>query len=397
MFQSLPFSLAELEEKRVGSPGGNKALLFFASLIALGIGAGLYAQVVGHHSAFANTREMPWGILISAYAYFAITSTGLCLLAVLSHVFGANRMTPLASRMVFMSMVVIFGGFLVIGLELKNPHRMLLYNILSPNPTSNIWWMGTLYSMAVGFMLVEFFLILSKRYALAVTLGVCGALAELAANTNLGAVFATLGARPFWYGSQLPIYFLASAVMTGAAAIILFTVCANKMRDEKMDELTIGGLQAAGKVMFSTLILLAVATAWKFIVTFSGGSEAGRLAALSMLQGPLAINFWVFEVLVGMLCPIAILSFSRMKSISALFNSAVMILVGAFFQRYDIVVAGQIVPVFPGWNEMPTYLSYVPSLAEFLVTLGGFGVVGVGFLLGERFFGKAFDSSVDHH
>ncbi|MEW6594172.1 MAG: NrfD/PsrC family molybdoenzyme membrane anchor subunit [Thermodesulfobacteriota bacterium] len=390
------FSLAEVAEQRVATPTVNKATIICIALALLGVGAGLYAQVVGHHHAFANTREMPWGILIANYAYFAIISTGLCLLAVLSHIFGSNRLTALANRMVYLSIVVIFGGFAIIGLELENPHRMLLYNMLSPNLTSNIWWMGTLYSMAVAFMFVEFYLILTKKYSLAVTLGVMGALAEVAANTNLGAVFATLSSRPFWYGSQLPVYFLASAVMTGAAAIILFTNWAAKMRGEEMDQATVEGMKGAGKVMFTTLVLIAVATTWKFIACFVGGTEDARLAALSLLQGPLATNFWVFEVVVGMVFPVAIMVITRMKSMPALSAAALMVLVGAYFQRYDIVVAGQIVPVYAGWDEMPAYLSYVPSAAEFLVALGGFGIVGAGFLLGERFFGKAFRAQGHH-
>ena len=73
-----------------------------------------------------------------------------------------------------------------------------------------------------------------------------------------------------------------------------------------------------------------------------------------------------------------------------------MILVGAFFQRYDLVVAGQLVPQYLGWDNLPTYFSYTPSAFEFLVTLGGFGIVGAGFLLGERFFGRAFRHSGHH-
>jgi len=234
------FSITDVAEPRVATPAISKATLLFALMVLAGVGAGLYAFYVGHEHAYANTREMPWGILISSYAFFAITSTGLCLLAALSHIFGGNRLAPLANRMVFLSIVTIFGAFAIIGLELENPHRMLLYNMLSPNLTSNIWWMGTLYSLAVGFMFVEFFLILTGRYTQAIALGVMGALAEVAANTNLGAVFATQASHPFWYGSQLPIYFLASAVMTGAAAIILFTHLAYKIRGEEMSEDTRG-------------------------------------------------------------------------------------------------------------------------------------------------------------
>ena len=63
-------------------------------MIFIGVGGAVYAQIIGHHHAFANTREMPWGMLIGVYAYFAIISTGLCILAAFSHVFGGNRMAP---------------------------------------------------------------------------------------------------------------------------------------------------------------------------------------------------------------------------------------------------------------------------------------------------------------
>ena len=228
------FSLAATAEPRVATPAINRTTALFALLAGTGICAGLYAFYAGHHNVYNNTREMPWGILISSYAFFAITSTGLCLLAAISHIFGGNRLAPLANRMVWLSIITIIAGFALIGVELESPWRMALYNITSPNLTSNIWWMGTLYGMAVGFMLVEFFLILTKRYSMAITLGVLGALAEVAANTNLGAVFATLGGRPFWFGAQLPVYFLASSFLSGAAAVILFTNFANKMRHEEI-------------------------------------------------------------------------------------------------------------------------------------------------------------------
>ena len=125
-------------------------------MIVIGVAGAVYAQWVGHHHAFANTREMPWGMLIGVYAYFAIISTGLCVLAAFSHAFGGNQMAPLANRMVWLSIISLLGAFTVIGLEIENPWRMPLGVVLHPNVTSNIWWMGTLYGMAVGIMFLEF-------------------------------------------------------------------------------------------------------------------------------------------------------------------------------------------------------------------------------------------------
>ncbi len=390
------FSLAATAEPKVATPGLNKITLLFVLMAVAGVGAGLYGFYAGHHNVYNNTREMPWGILISSYAFFAITSTGLCLLAAISHIFGGNKLAPLANRMVWLSIITIIGGFALIGLELESPWRMAIYNVTSPNLTSNIWWMGTLYGLAVGFMFVEFFLILTRQYKLAITLGVLGALAEVAANTNLGAVFATLSARPYWYGAQLPIYFLACSFMSGAAAAILFTHYAYKMRNEQMNEATYTGVQSAAKVLILMLFLVTVATAWRTITFYVGGSEDGRIAANALLNGPLATNFWVFEVCIGLLFPLTILAMTKLKSLPAMSAAALMVLVGQFFSRYDLVVAGQLVPQYSGWDNLPTYFSYVPSVGEVMVTMTGIGVVGAAFILGERFFGRAFEHHAEH-
>ncbi len=388
-------SAGVLADVKASSPAIHFATLGAFLITLIGLGAGVYAFIKGHHHVYNVSREVSWGILISSYAFFAITSTGLCLLAVIGHIFGGTPLAPLGNRAVFLSIVTILSAFAIIGLELESPWRMLLYNVTSPNLTSNIWWMGTLYGLAVGCMVVEFYAILTGNLRLALAIGIGGALAEVGANTNLGAVFATLAARPFWYGAQLPVYFLCSAVMSGAAAIILFTYLSSKIRGGEMDEDTFAGLQSAGKILSLTLFLLIIATIWRVISFFVGGGEMGRLAVQGLLTGPLSTNFWAFETAIGMALPLLLLVGTEMKSLPAMAAAALMALVGAFFQRYDLVVAGQIVPEFYGWDNLPAYLSYQPSPAELLVVLGGLGLTISGFLLGERFFGKLFRAG--HH
>jgi len=393
---ALNISMETLAEPTLAKPRINMVLLVCLGIIGVAVATGIYAFVVGHHHVYGVTREIPWGILISTYAFFAITSTGLCLLAALGHSFGGNKLATLGNRAVFLSIVTILAAFLSIGLELESPHRMLLYNIISPNFSSNIWWMGTLYGLAVGCMFVEFFAILTKKWQIALAIGVAGALAEVGANTNLGAVFATLSSRPFWYGAQLPVYFLCSAFMSGAAAIILFTHLSNRMRGSDLDEETFSGLQMAGKVLALTIFLLIVATIWRFISLFVGGNEFARLAAENLLTGPLSMNFWVFETVIGLVLPLFILVGTQMKNVSAMAAASLMALVGAFIQRYDLVVAGQQTPVFYGWDNLPKYLDYIPSLGEMIIVAGAIALCLAGFIAGERLFGKVFTETSQH-
>ncbi len=374
---------------------GSKLLWFSLAMVVVGVGAAVYAQVVGHHQAFANTRQMPWGMLIGVYAYFAIISTGLCILAVFSHVFGGNQMSPLANRMVWLSIIMLFGAFTVIGLEIENPWRMPLGVMLHPNVTSNIWWMGTLYGMAVGVMLLELYLILTGKFKLAIILGVVGAVAEALANSNLGSVFASLNSRPFWYGSQLPIFFLACAVLSGAAAVVMFTHYSYLLQKREMPAATFRALQTAGKIMVLMTFLITLATAWKFANAYCGTDEM-IMAANSLVTGPLATSFWVFELAIGLLLPCAILVLSRLNSIQAISLAALMVLVGQFFSRYNLVVAGQIVPSDYGLVGVPQYLAYSPSAAEYLLVVAGLGVVALGFVIGERFMDRTFTQHQEH-
>ena len=94
--------------------------------------------------------------------------------------------------------------------------------------------------------------------------------------------------------------------------------------------------------------------------------------------------------------PLMILVVSGFRNVQAMSTAALLALVGGLFQRYDLVVAGQMVPHYLGYDDLPTYMNYVPSVAEFLVGLGAIGLAGAGFLLGERFFGKAFRYGHDH-
>ena len=73
--------------------------------------------------------------------------------------------------------------------------------------------------------------------------------------------------------------------------------------------------------------------------------------------------------------------------------AAIMVLVGQFFSRFNLVVSGQIIPSDHGFVDVPQYLSYTPTVAEYLLVVAGLGVVGFGFSIGERFFDETFRTS----
>jgi molybdopterin-containing oxidoreductase family membrane subunit len=360
----------------------------FGLLFIIGVAAGIHAvHIVGSRHAYGTYREIPLAILISTYIFFVVASTGLCLVSSIGHVFGVRDFMPIAKRSVLLSVITILAGFIVIGLEIENPIRMAIYNALSPNLTSNIWWMGTLYSFYMVFMIIEFVFLMLNNHKFAATAGLLGVISGVAAHSNLGGIFAMIHGREFWYGPYLPIYFIASALMTGCAFIIFFVILAHKINRTTVDAATERALEVIGRLTILMLAVVMFFTAWKILTTAAGGPS--KLEALSaLISGPYSFNFWVFEIAGGMVLPFVLFFLSKGKNLRYMFVASAIMIFCIFFMRLDLVVVGQIVPLYMdlGVKEFAELHTYSPSLHEILVVLGGVGFCGAAFLLSEKIF-----------
>ncbi|HNZ64393.1 MAG TPA: polysulfide reductase NrfD [Smithella sp.] len=384
--------------------GGWLYLFFVAAfgiMLFIGIGSGIHALfIAGSRHAYATSREVPVAILISTYIFFVVGSTGLCLVSSLGHVFGMESFLPLAKRCVYLSIITILSGFLVIGLEIENPFRMAVYNVISPNFSSNIWWMGTLYGFAVVFLTIEFiFLFNEENHHKAVIAGFLGVVTEIAANSNLGGVFAMMNGRPFWYGPYFPVYFILSALITGCAFIIFFFFLAHKaVNKEAFDDFTAKALQSVSKLTLLLLAIMMIFTLWKFLTTSVG--SPGAVTALNILtDGSYSFNFWAIEVLGGMVIPFVLILAGKERNLTVMFIASALMIFSLFFTRMDMVVVGQLVPQYfeLGVVEYSKLHTYFPSVHEILVVLGGISFCVLAFLLGEKVFsGFAENQQTEH-
>ncbi len=366
----------------------NLTMALLALLGAAGIAFGLHALYAGHDHVYGVTRQVPWGLLIATYVFFVVTSTGLCLVSSLGHVFGFESFHQIGKRAVYLAICTIVSGFLVISFEIENPWRMAIYNILSPNLTSNIWWMGTLYGAYLFFMVSEYALLVKGRYRAAGMLGLAGVVAGVAAHSNLGAVFGLLNGREFWHGPYMPIYFIASAFMSGCAAILFFTYLAHKVNGRPISEKMKGSLMATGRLGMLLMATLMFFVTWKVLSGIAGNPPGKFEAMMALVKGSFASNFWLGEVFLGMALPFCILLITRAASPKWAFVAGLVSMIGIFFMRYDLVVVGQLVPAFHGMGVMgqTDLAAYSPSLHEFMISLGAMGFCGLMFLIGEQVF-----------
>ena len=371
-----------------GSGKYTLAISLLALLTLVGVAAGVHSIYVGHEHTYGVSRGVPWGILIAAYVFFVVTSTGLCIVSSVGHVFGFENFNPIAKRAVFMSIGTIVAGFLVIAFEIENSWRMPVGNVIGANPTSNIWWMGTLYGAYLFFMMIEFVMLQMNNHKVATGFGLAGLLTGIVAHSNLGAVFGLLNGREFWHGPYMPIYFITSAAMSGCVAIIFFTYLAYKFNGWKMSEKMKKSMESVAKMGALMMAIIIFFTSWKMITGITGQPPGKYEAMMALLNGPYAINFWLGEVALGMIIPFIIIMAVKGRNMNALFIASLAGMIGIFFMRYDLVIVGQLVPAFHGMGlvDYPELYTYMPSLHENLVVLGGIAFCGLTFIMGEKLF-----------
>jgi molybdopterin-containing oxidoreductase family membrane subunit len=365
-------------------------LLWFSLLglgMLVGAAAALMVLIKGHAHMYNVTREIPWGILISTYVFFVVSSTGLCLVSSLGHVFGIEQFELIGRRAILLAIITLLTGFGTIAMEINHPIRMAIYVILSPNFESPIWWMGTLYGIYLMLLIGEFYFLMRNHHKGAMTMGLLGFVAAVTAHSNLGGVFGLLEARPYWHGSFLPIYFILSALVSGGALISIIVYYNYQFRKIPLPERYPQFINTLAKLQALFLMILTFFVTWKIIPGLYGRPPEKFEATMALLTGPMAFNFWFFEVLIGMLIPIGLLLNQKFRTPFGVMLAGVFCTVGIFFMRYDLVLGGQIVPMRDnGQHLVGGLLSYTPSLAEFAIVGGALACCMFLYTLAEKLF-----------
>jgi len=391
-------------------------IIWFAVFIALLLLAG-YALL----ASFFTTMEIlefsvkiPWATMIATYIFLVAIGSGLCIINALGSVFGMQRYEMMTRRMAFLSLTTILFGMLCILLHLGHPERMPIYNAISPNFRSAISWMGVLYSIYMGVVVVELWLLnredlarraensqgLVKKILALLTLEKLrgtriGAVLEdsrlprvaallafvsgAAALSMLGSVFAHSESRLLWYGPYYPVYFLVSAIFSGYAFLIVVTIVTYRVKNEEI----FPGLKAVIFEMAQVLALILAVGFLLIIFRLATGllDPTSRGPVMLLIKGPFSIGFWGFEVGLMSVFPIYVFIWAaEKKSLNGVLIGSIMVLIGTFIMRYNFVVAGQVYPNIP--QGLP---SYWPTLMEVFVIGGVIAAFLLVYILGELF------------
>jgi Ni/Fe-hydrogenase subunit HybB-like protein len=207
-------------------------------------------------------------------------------------------------------------------------------------------------------------------------------------HSGTGAIFG-FGARVLYESPLLPASFVAAAMASGTALMIILIVSLFKITKRHVDDDLVLWL---GRFLSVTLLVvlyfIAAENAYRAYVV-----ELREAAKYYLFGGFHSVLFWVGLILIGLVIPMFILFRKTGKQIKWIVVASIMVVFGVLCERYVIVFPGLTHPpeMFPGMEIVAPGLiegaaKYSISGLEVLQALGVFGVIGFMFIVGLRIF-----------
>ncbi len=185
--------------------------------------------------------------------------------------------------------------------------------------------------------------------------------------------------QPGWHTTIFPPYFVAGAILSGCAMVYTLLVPIRWMF--KLEEfIKPEHLEACIKLTLLTSTIVFYAYAIEFFVAWYSGNPYEWAVFERRATGPYAFYFWTM-VFCNCIFPLAFWSKRIRNSIPVCMVICVLINVGMWFERYNIIISSLAEDFLPGsWGH------YEPSWVEMGITVGSFGWFFFWFLIFCKYF-----------
>lgn len=326
---------------------------------------------------YPNEIELRWSILIVLYPYITGLVAGAFILASLNRVFNVKALKPTYEISLLAAFSFMCVATMPLISHLGHPERF--YEIMmTPHLTSAmaifgfvyLWYLMVVLLLELWFDYRSDFVIWSKEekgfkkwiYTI-LTLGVMDISPKALKTDNkigyivtvigipsafllhgyVGFIFGSVKANPWWSSVLMPVIFLFSAMVSGIALVMFIYMVVSFIRKQKLDMLC---LDTIGKFLFYILILDFTLEMLDQVHRIYQAGESFDIITLLMTK--LFFSLEIMQVLVGTLIPLFVLGFfqffkpkDKIRK-ATYFILSVMVLVGIFFMRWNVVVGGQL-------------------------------------------------------
>ena len=368
---------------------------FYAVLTGIGVvvGLGLLAAWYMEHNGHWVTgmdNQIVWGLPHVFAIFLIVAASGALNVASIGSVFGRVAYKPLARLSGLLAIALLAGGLAVLVLDLGRPDRLVVA-MTTYNFKSIFAWNIFLYTGFLAIVAVYLWALMERRAkAWSGALGLAAFLWRLALTTGTGLIFGFLVAREAYDAAVLAPLFVAMSFAFGLAVFVLVLFALYGAQGRPLGSRLVGRLGRLLGIFVAAVLYFVVV---QHLTNLYAAEHVGVERFILAEGGAVTALFWVGQVALGGLVPLALLFGSRAAGPDRrrIALAAGLVLLGGFAQVYVIVIGGQAYPLalFPGMEVTSSFFDgrvngYAPSLWEVMLGLGGCALAAAITLVGLR-------------
>ena len=348
--------------------------------LALGLAAALFMESHGH-IVTGMSNSIVWGLPHVFAVFLVVSASGALNVASISSVFNRLAYKPYARLSGVLAVALLAGGLSVLVLDLGRPERVFI--AMTHNNFRSIFaWNIYLYSGFVAIVATYLFSMMDRGASRSAAFGKGVAWTafvwRLALTTGTGSIFGFLIAREAYDAAIMAPLFIAASFLYGLSfTVAVLLTMTRETREELMDGEMISKFSGLFLIFSLTVLFL---TAIQYLTKFYSLAHRDVVLFLLWNGGVFPLVFWIGQIVVGTLLPIAMLMHSRTRerSPAALMLVSVLFLFGGLCQFYVIIIGGQAWPldIFPGLVASSSFgdgavAQYFPTVPEALLGISG--------------------------
>lgn len=287
-------------------------------------------------------HQEAFGVFIAIYFYLTGLSAGSFILSTLAYGFGMEQYKPIGRVGIILATVllVIAPLFLLlhIGMPQRAWHLFIYLNMSSPIT----WGSFLLVLYPINCIIYAFFMYKGKAKPTKIFAFIGIPLAILV-HGYTGFILAFGKARALWNTALMPILFLASAIVSGIALMILVLYFKERIFSKAKSpnwELTLNLSKLLGWAIVFDLFLVACD-----LIVLSISHADAQAAAHLILAGKFGLLFVLIENILGKIVPLILVLVPRFRTPATVIIASILVIIGIFFMRYIVVLGGEFIPL----------------------------------------------------
>ena len=366
------------------------------ALVVAGVAAWIY-QLANGLGVTGMSNGVSWGLYIACFMFFVGLSAGGLIVASSASVFHIAEYKKVALPAIICSTVCICCAGMFVLIDMGGIQRVWRI-LVGPNPTSPLVWDVCVISCYLIINIVYLVLMCSKKPGAADRVSIVSRFAlpiAILVHSVTAWIFG-LQVSKEWYTAIMAPIFVASAMDSGLALLLLALMGLNKSGVFKVENKLISSL--AG------LLAVCIAVDAFFIgcecLTMAYPGAKGAEALTVMASGITAPFFWI-EIIGGLLIPFLLMVFAKNRANMKLVGLAsVLVVLGVFCKRiwllftsfYEFNIAGapgvisgsSVARGASGVDVFAMLGTYAPTWVEIAVAVGVVSLGALAFIVMSR-------------